>query len=41
LFAKQGFSTSHTSEPILVFGATGQQGASVATALLKAAWRAT
>ena len=30
---------SHNQGPILVFGATGQQGGSVATALLKAGWQ--
>jgi uncharacterized protein YbjT (DUF2867 family) len=29
----------HPKQPILVFGATGQQGGSVASALLKAGWR--
>jgi uncharacterized protein YbjT (DUF2867 family) len=30
--------TNHTDKPILVFGATGQQGGSVAVALLNAGW---
>ena len=29
---------SNSTQPILVFGATGQQGGSVAQALLKAGW---